>query len=242
VFEAVLAAVLAHEAPRGIRKIEVSVPASTATLIGYAAATGDAVKLVKSVADLHGLDIDTTADLSEEQVAPLRAELERLAREEGRTCAIADWVETANEECGRTEEAMHYFAAARLLGHVAEKNEILFRSAIASLETQLADHEAVRIMHMPESLVQGHRQLLFELSASSKAPDNLHVDLPRFMFPVLYDAARREAEALRVGREHLKVGQVVERLKREAERALAPHIATSASRDHPQSLPPGGQP
>jgi CRP-like cAMP-binding protein len=99
---------------------------------------------------------------------------------------------------------------------------MLFRSALAALQNQLAEHEVVRIAHVPANLVRAQRQLLFELSASSKAPDNVHVDLPRFMFPVVYDTARRTAEALRIGREHLTVGQVVERLKRDVERALAP--------------------
>lgn len=53
------------------------------------------------------------------------------------------------------------------------------------------------------------------IEASSKAPDNIHVDLPSFMFPVLYDTARP------TGREHLTVGRVVGRLKRDAERAPA---------------------
>jgi hypothetical protein len=161
----------------------------------------------------------------------LSAELEALAREEGRTCAIADWVEATNEECGRAQEAMHYFAAASLLEHIAENKDVLFGSAIASLEDQLSDHDVIRITRMPASLMPGHRQLLFDVSASTKDPVNFHVDLPRFMFSVLYDAARREAQALRISREHLKVGQVVERLKREAEHALTPHAERSSLRD-----------
>jgi len=222
VFEAVLAAVLAHKAPRCVRKIETPVPASTATLIGYAVATASGVKLVKSLAGLDGIEIDTSADVSEDQALALVAELEALAREEGGSCALADWVEATNEQCGRTQEAMHYFAAARLLEHISRNQDVLFRSAIASLEAMLTDHDVIRIARMPVSLARGHRQLLFEVSASTKDPNNFHVDLPRFMFSVLYDAARREADALRIGREHLKVGQVVERLKREAEHALAP--------------------
>ena len=231
VFEAVLAAVLAHKTPRCVRKIEVPVPASTATLIGYAVPTPSGIKLVKSLAELPGLDIDVSADVSADQASSLRAELQALAREEGRSCGVADWVEASNEECGRAEEAMHYFAAARLLEYIAENEHMLFRSAIASLEAQLADHDVIRIARLPVSLVIGHKQLLFDVCASTKDPDNFHVDLPRFMFSVLYDAARREAEALRISREHLKVGQVVERLKREAEHALTPHAEKSRVRD-----------
>jgi len=88
---------------------------------------------------------------------------------------------------------------------------------------------------VPANLVRAQRELLFELSASSKAPDNVHVDLPSFMFPVLYDTARRTAEALRIGREHLTVGMVVERLKRDVERALAPQ----AERPSPEAQQSG---
>lgn len=222
IFEAVLAALLAHKAPRCMRKLEVSTPGSDATLIGYAVGTENGLKLVQSVAELRGLSIDANASLDDEQVAPLRAQLEAIARDEGRSCAVADRVETANEEAGRTEQALHYFAAARLLEEVSEERGTPFRSAIASLESQLADRDAIRITRIPASLAQGCRQLLFDVSPSAKSPDNYYVDVPRFMFPVLYDAARREAEALRVGREHLTVGAVIERLRREAEHALAP--------------------
>lgn len=170
VFEAVLAAVLACDTPRCMRRIEAAVPGSNATLIGYAVATTHGVRLVKSIAELSGLSLDANAELGDEHVAPLRGELEALAREEGRSCTAADWVETINEEAGRTEEAMHCFAAARLLEYIATDQDMLFRPALAALQNQLAEHEVVRIAHVPANLVRAQRQLLFDLSASSKAP------------------------------------------------------------------------
>ena len=154
VFEAVLAAALAHDAPRCVQKVEVAVHGSTATLLSYAVATANGVKLVKSLTDLLGLKLDANAKLGEEQVLPWRAELQALAREEGRACAMADWVEASNEEAGRTEQAMHCFVAARLLEYAAADKDVLFRSAIAALESQLADHAVVRILNMPDHLVE----------------------------------------------------------------------------------------
>lgn len=92
---------------------------------------------------------------------------------------------------------------------------------MSALESLLADRVLVRIPHIPYNAMRGGFGLLFDVSPSPTQPDNFHVDVPRFMLDVLCDTARREAEALRVGREHLTVDRVVERLRREAEHALA---------------------
>jgi superfamily II DNA or RNA helicase len=219
-FDAVVAAVLAHKPPGCIRKIEVAVPASRARLAGYAVATPGGVKLAKSIADLVGLQLDPDAQPSQAELPALSSELKALAQRDGQACALADWVETANEEAGRTERALHCFAAASLLEQIADGKGSLFRSAMTALQTQLDDRVLVRIPHIPYQAMRGHLGLLFEVSPSLSHPDHFHVDLPRFMLDVIYDTARREAESLRVGHEHLTVDQVVERLKREAEHAL----------------------
>jgi hypothetical protein len=154
VFEAVLGAVLEHDAPGCARRLEVAVPGSSATLVGYAVATATGVELVCSLAQLQEPSLDLSVRLTDTQVAPLEAELRALARKEGRSCAVAEWVEAVNEAAGRSEEALHCFAAARLLEYVAPGKAMPLRSALGLLESRLAEHPVVRIPHVPEALAR----------------------------------------------------------------------------------------
>jgi hypothetical protein len=184
-------------------------------------ASANGVKLVRALADLANLELDVDGQPGPAELSALTPELELLAQQEGRGCASAGRVEAANEEAGHRERALHCFAAASLLEQMAEGKGALFRSAMSALESLLADRALVRIPHIPYNAMRGGFGLLFDVSPSPTRPDSFHVDVPRFMLDVLCDTARREAEALRLGREHLTVDRVIERLRREAQHALA---------------------
>jgi hypothetical protein len=219
-FDSLLETVLAHPTPRCVRRLEVPIPGTGATLAAYAVASTRGLELVTSLAGLREVTLDESREVAERQVAQLQPQLESLAREEGRNCREADWVETVNEEAGSRQLALHCFAAASLLDETVAGHDTRFKAALAQLEDELSERELVRIARIPAELAHAGSAVLFDVSRS-ESTDSHHVDLPGFMLPVLLDAARREADALKADRETLTVDKVIQRLRREGQRALS---------------------
>lgn len=237
-FDAILEQLGRFELPACVRRIAVPIPVlgeggagagAGAELVGYAVACrgsveGEAaevrqVKLVKSFGDLRGLVLDEATPLREEEIAPLREELQRLALQEFQFQLVAQRIESDNFRAAQAQVVLDLLVIHSLLGARARfaGEGALFSPVAREVESLFADRRQILVNDLPARLL---RPVVGELLFDCRVPtigDQASVSVSKILARAALDAASRVADSLKVRKGELRVNAVLSRLKREAE-------------------------
>jgi len=226
-FEAVLDHVAEYGLPPGVRRLEVPVPGTPATLVAYAASVqeGDGavgVRLLTRLEDLRHLSLAEGHPLGDEALEPLIQELARLAEAEAGWSPGVPNIEELNEKTARSHRALAWMLARGLLldRQALGKGLPLFWREAAAIEQDYADRAYLRVTRIEKRWALRLVHPLYEPKLP-QVGETGYLDAPRPLFLCAIASACRVADAMRVKKAELRTDDLVARLEREIERELA---------------------
>jgi hypothetical protein len=224
VFEAILQQIEALPLPDCIRRLEVEIPDSPVTVVGYAVAAREhndqpCCRLVTSWHELATLRLDASGSLSEPEVESLRQRLTALARQELAMTQALPRIESLNERAGGSQLLLDYVVARGILQSRLQtgSSEALFWREVQALEAICQGREILRVRHIPTALGRRLSGLLFDLDLPSVGDEGF-VDAPQSLVQASIDAVCRLASGLKRRRADLPTADVLTRLEREIDR------------------------
>jgi ERCC4-related helicase len=224
-FDAILAHMQRFELPRCVRRISVQIPGLEGVeMVGYAAVCrgGGGVReigLIKSLRDLAGLEPVEAESLSDEEIAPRRYELERLAMAEFSAHVTADRVERANVRAARAQEMLDLLIADSLLDTQLRANGegALFWPTLRGIAASIADHDSIPVTGLPADYLRPiANELLFDCRPPAVGSE-AYMQVPISLARAAIDAATRLADGLRERKTELALSTVMARILREVE-------------------------
>ena len=224
-FDAVLEYFDRFGLPACVRRIAVFVSGLDGVeVVGYAAAcrgTGGIreVRLIRAWPELINLALAEEEALTEAEVAPLRAELERLAEEEFRPCLAAARIERENVRAALAQEMLNFLVIRSLLaGRARFAGEgAFFSPVLREVSALFEDREQILVDDLPaDALRPLTGDLLFDCTVPVVGAE-AHLLAPRILARSAIDAVNRLVEALKLRRSELRVEMVLARLQREAQ-------------------------
>ena len=226
-FDAVLDQVVSFELPSCIQRLTCSPKGVEAELVGYAVATFDTegvrqVQLITSLAQAADLDIDEAAELTEEEVKPLAAQLCDLARKEFDPVVAVPRLARANRAAGHAQVALNYLLIAARLRSRAQFSDVgdQFWPLMKELEDLMEHREKIIVADIPaEPMRQIARYLLVDATIPQLGTE-ARLEVPGPLLHSSFDAGHRIADAMKVKKSELGTAAVLARLEREVEREL----------------------
>jgi len=226
-FAAVVNQVCQYELPLCVKRLSEKTPDSEAEVVAYAVACQSdggvkKVKLVTSYADLADTEIDEGTELTEEDVAPLQDKLQEAARQEVETARAVNRIESANVAAGRSQIALDYLVIESLIsfrrGMVTDGEN--FWAVVRDIEEIVSERDELSISSIPaEQLRTVAEHVPFEMHVP-QAGATASIMVPAELLRPALDAACRIADSMRVKKADLSTNRVVERLRREVDRAI----------------------
>lgn len=185
------------------------------------------LRFITSMKDLEGLDIDETAELTEEDTEPLRGMLIEMTGSEFQTIQAVPNIERLNEHAGRFQAAANLLVMKDILGSRKrmEKGEALIWRELSALEAIFKEKDVIRARLPAVYARQMTGLLLFSLVLPS-AGEDAYIDCTR---PLLFSAMEmsyRLANGMKIKKSDLSTDLFLARLDKEIEREIG-HI-----RDH----------
>lgn len=225
-FEALMAEFQQYDLPPCVARIAEKVPDLNADVVAYAAAgMGEdgvpGIRLIASWKDLDGFHPDTSFNLSETDLEPVRTRLRDLVREAfGPTRAVAR-LERQNTRAGRAQYIMGLLAFRKLLpppGHTDADN---FWTVLRDrLDPLLAERHRLLIPDMPVPILSQLRDELPYALDLPRTGEKAVLSLPIYAVAAALDAGVRIADSMRKKRTDLTIAMVQARLDREIEKEL----------------------
>jgi hypothetical protein len=226
VFEAVLGQVEVFPLPGCSHRLEVQVPGAPASMVGYAVAECNAdgnmrIRLVTSIHDLAGLQLNEAVELTAGGIDPLYQALTEMARREFVTTAALARVEGGNERAGQSQLLLDYLVARDLMRSRQQtgSSEPVFWREVAALEEICRGRDMIRARRIPVTVGRHLSGLLFDLSLPTTGEEG-YVDAPRPLLMAALDTVCRLANSMKVRRSELLSADVLERLERMIERSM----------------------
>jgi len=226
VFDALLSHFTAFDLPKCVRRISVKIQGlEGAELVGYAiAAVGPdglrQTRLVIRSKDLEGIELAETDALTEEEIQPLRLQLEEMAHREFEYCRVARRIERDNVRAALAQEVLNLEVIRNLLEERAKYSgpEAQYTQVLREVQSLFEDRERIVVNDLPASVFREiSDDLLFEVNIP-RLGEHGYVSVPRVLARSAIDAAERLADSLKVRRSEISVNMMLGRLHREIER------------------------
>lgn len=226
VFDAIVDEATSYDLPACVRRLSARIEGLGAELVGYAVAVNDggtrAVRLVVSLRDVECIDVDEATELAAEDVVPVQAQLEDLARREfGPTLGVTN-LEKMNAQAGHAQLALGCMIADELLSVqaiTAGGNE-LFSQTIKDIERIVEQRESMNVANLPAGHMRRvHPTMLFPAKIP-RMGDRASLTAPKLLLDAAVHAAHRAADAMNVRSSELRTDAVIRRLKREIEEEM----------------------
>jgi hypothetical protein len=226
VFETVLRQIEVFPLPGCSQRLEVQVPGAPASMVGYAVAECNAdgstcIRLVTSMQDLAGLQLNEAVELTAGEIDPVYQALTEMARREFVTTEALARVEGGNERAGQSQLLLDYLVARDLMRSRQQtgSSEPVFWREVAALEEICRGRDMIRARRIPVTVGRHLSGLLFDLSLPTTGEEG-DVDAPRPLLMAALDTVCRLANSMKVRRSELLSADVLERLERMIERSM----------------------
>lgn len=224
-FDSILEHFSSFDLPACIHRITVPVHGmDDVEMVGYAVACrgsggSNAVRLIRSWADLDSLQLAESESLTEAEIGPLREQLGRMARDELEPCIVADRIERGNIRAAHAHEMLNYLVAHGLF----ESNPLftadgaLFGPVKRQVESLYEDRDQVNLPDLPADVLDLIKEdLLFECHVPSVG-DKARLYVPFILAQTALNAANRLVESMKVKKSEHRMNRVLARLQREIE-------------------------
>jgi len=226
-FDAILNYFEQYALPECIRRIEITMDEGIANLVSYAVGSVGSddsaqVELVSRAEDLEELTLAISANLNDEEVFDVTQRLHEMVRDEYKVVQAVPRIEKINRRAGQAQLIFSYLLAKQLLSRWAGSDSAQgnFWALAGDMEKQLTEVEGVNVTGLPaEDLRDLRAELLFEPKVPSAGQEASIYASPILLRSAL-DAARRQADALRVKKSELLTSMVLDRLSRQIEEEM----------------------
>jgi len=222
-FDSILEHFSSFDLPECICRISVPVHGMDGVeMVGYAVACrnpggGIEVRLVCSWQDINGLNLAEEVSLTDADVAPLREQLERIARNELEPCIVANRIERGNMRAAYAHEILNYLVARGLF----ESNPLftvdgsLFGQVRRQVEALYESRDQVNLPYLPSNVLNIIKEdLLFECHVPAVG-DKAQICVPYILAQTALNAASRLVESMKVKKSEHRMNRVIARLQRE---------------------------
>jgi len=172
------------------------------------------LRLVKSLADLNGIQIDEAFEISDSDISPLRRELHQLVRTEFDPTKVVHRLEDMNTKAALDHELYILLSANSLLTPMTRGADSNFWEAIKNLELIVREHEMLDIPELPiDTLQKISHGLLFDIKIP-QIGSLCVVKTPIIFVQSAIDAACRIADGMKKKKSELTTQEVQKRIQR----------------------------
>jgi hypothetical protein len=213
-----------YELPPCVKKISVSLEGlEHVPIVGYVVVCrgnqGEReVRLIRSWLEADNVELLEDESVKSEEAEMFKVRLHQMALEEFESCLAAGRIERVNRQAADVQQILNYRIASDLLqvkgGSGA--SQASFWPVLREVEQLAEERERVMVSDMPSELLRAYQQHLPYECAIPSLGDRVSVNIPNFAIRSAAEAARREAEAMKVKRSELMLHRVLARLHREA--------------------------
>lgn len=229
VFDALLDYMRRFELPPSIQRISVSLPGLPhAEMAAYAVLGRDSqgvrqLCLVKSWQDVEalersGLSICDDEGLTDDDVKPLRTQLENMAMRELPHLATADWIFRENIASAKAQQVLNYCVIAELLDGRAggTGTDVSVQALLRDVENAYAQRSATVVSGLPADMLRPlEEMLLFELTGPTVGR-YAQVRVPPILLESALDAARVLESQEKKGKGTVRYETLARRLRQRA--------------------------
>lgn len=226
VFDGLLRIYEEFELPDCIKRLSEDIPEIHTEMVAYAVAvTGlneqqPSVKLITKWSDLENIEIDESANLSQEDLSPLKKQLHNLVREEFDPTRAVKRLENFNFKSAVAQKLLNLICIKALLLPIGATENDNFWTIAKSIEDHVNEKEKLMIPKCPVnilSLIQNH--LLTDIKVP-KTGEYATITLPIHFIASALDEGYRTADAMKVKKSELSVGMVRSRIDRKIKKAV----------------------
>ncbi len=229
VFERLLEILTECETPACVNRITINPGADGIERVGYGVAciaeTGQPVpRLITSMDDLEGLQLDEQRCPGEEDVAALRRKLFELVDEEFRHVAQVPLIEQINVRWGKSQQVLGYLVIYALIQSRIRngQGDPLFWREIAALEQwagEAVEREGtIRVPEIPAEMLKALQSCtLFDMVLPGLGPTG-YLDAPGPLIRAAAEAACRLAEGMKEKKSEFTTAAFLDRLQKEMHR------------------------
>lgn len=221
-FEKVLRMFEQFELPGCVRRISVSVHGlEHIEVVGFAVACIGAdgmrqVRFIQEWRDLDGLELAEDESLTDDEIEPLRHQLEMKAEQEfGYYRALAR-LERDNQRAGRAQEILNLLVIESLLEDkvISDGRQANFVAALRSITSRFENKDYVRAVLPANKIRRISNELLFDCHVPNVG-DKASMIVSQILAQTSADTASRIADGLKENKKSLRLGRVMNRIKNE---------------------------
>lgn len=230
-FDSILEYFNQFDLPECIRRVEVPINDEGLSIVGYAVAARnpkgeDGVHLVKEWEDIEGLELKDDVVVGDDDTDQVKSKLQQLAEEELRIVRGVPKIEQINKRAAHAQLVFSYLIAHRLYSRLAGggSDSENFWVLAGEMESQLDETGETSVTGLPVDklrIVGG--DLIFEPKIPS-AGQSASIYAPKVLLRSALDAARRQADAMRVKRTEQSISMVLNRLERQINEEMRAYL------------------
>jgi hypothetical protein len=222
-FDAILAQVSALPLPRCVYRLSVELEGYPAELVGYAAAvraeSGERrVELITRWSQLQALELDESAELTDDEITPLLARLfERIGQEV--QPRVVRRIEQSNVRAGNAQLLLDNAVAVSQVSRYAKNAEDPENawSVLEHVRGVINGTDRLNVPEIPPEWLPARDCLLFDANVPQAGGDGW-LNAPSVLLRSALDAGCRQADSFRERRSELTTEKLLKRLRSEAER------------------------